>query len=531
MSETEKVEHGRLEHVEQTSAGSRPDEAYEEQRSSWEAAKASPKAILCCIVMSLSPLVTGFDNIIIGLVTAMPAFQAVYGDVTGVIPAQWLSLWTSMVAVGVITGAMFSGPMSDRWGCRVPVFIGGIIAVAGSIICAFADEFDVLQHRRILFLFAKIIVGLGMGFMLPASQTYISEVAPVELKGPLLSAYTLSMVCGQVIAVAGVNARITIFTRMAYRLLLAIETIPTGFAALTPWFIPESPSFFVKHGHLPKAIAAYTRLFSEAQAEPAVQRLARALEHEPAVQESAEAPTFQECFHSSNWRRTRIVCYANMLQSFVGMAMIQNATYFFQLGGMSAQNSLNVTTASLCLLIPAVLLSWYLMGHLGRRTILLYATSVIMGLWLAVGVGGCFGTTTAFWFVGCAIVVINFVYGLGVGSVYPVVAAETSTLRLRAKTQALGFAVQFIVTWVFQYVVPYMYSPSEGNLGGKVGFIFGGLSAIALVVIFFEIPEMKGLRVEELDARFEQRLPTRTFQRAVNPQAEAKDGIYTLRTG
>ncbi|CEL04584.1 hypothetical protein ASPCAL05712 [Aspergillus calidoustus] len=479
--------------------------------SPWEAAKKRPRVIICCIIMSLSPLVTGFDNIIIGLVTAMPAFQMVYGDTSGVIPAQWLSLWTSMVAVGVITGAMLSGPIADRWGCRVSVLIGGVIAAAGSIICAFADEIGVLQNRRILFLFAKIIIGLGLGFMLPASQTYISEVAPVELKGPLLSAYTLSMVCGQVIAVAGVNARIAIFSRMAYRLLLAIEAIPTGFAALAPWFIPESPNYFVKHGNLAKATAVYARLFSEVQAGPAVQRLARALEHERSVQASAEAPTFKECFHGVNWRRTRIVCYANMLQSFVGIAMIQNATYFFELGGMSAQNALNVTTASLSLMIPALLLSWYLMGRLGRRTILLCATSVIMFFWLMIGIGGCFQTTTAFWFVGCTIVATNFVYGLGVGSVYPVVAAETSTLRLRAKTQALGFAVQFVVSWVFQYVVPYMYSTAEGDLGGKVGFIFGGLSALALVVVFFEIPEMKGLRVEELDARFEQRVATRAF--------------------
>jgi hypothetical protein len=55
-----------------------------------------------------------------------------------------------------------------------------------------------------------------------------------------------------------------------------------------------------------------------------------------------------------------------------------------------------------------------------------------------------------------------------------------------------------------------MYSTAEGNLGGKVGFISAGPSAVALVVIFFEIPEMKGLRVEELDTRFEQR-----FQRGL----------------
>lgn len=99
-----------------------------------------------------------------------------------------------MVAVGIMIGAMLSGPLSDRWGCKFSVSFGGTITVAGSLICVFCDQLDVLQNRRILFLFAKIIIGVGLGFMLPASQTYISEVAPVELKGPLLSAYTLTMV-------------------------------------------------------------------------------------------------------------------------------------------------------------------------------------------------------------------------------------------------------------------------------------------------------------------------------------------------
>ncbi|CEO60091.1 hypothetical protein PMG11_04734 [Penicillium brasilianum] len=523
MGEADNVDkggQGGLEHLEQVSPGQKYEEGHQVQRSPWEAAKQSPKVILCCVVMSLSPFVTGFDNLIIGLMTAMPAFQSTYGDSSGVIPALWLSLWTSMVAVGVVVGAMLAGLVSDRWGCRVAVMIGGLTAVTGSMICTFADELDVLQHRRVLFLFGKIIIGCGLGFMLPASQTYISEVAPAELKGPLLGAYLLSMVCGQIIAVAGINARIMIFTRIGYRLLLAIEAVPTGVAALTPFFIPESPHYFVKKGDLTKATAAYTRLLSKEEAQPAVYSLTCALEHERDIPGSAEAPTFQECFRGANWRRTRIVWYANMLQSFVGIAMIQNATYFLELGGMSAQNALNVTTASLCLLVPAVFISWYLMARVGRRTILLWGTSAITVLWLAIGIAGCFDNMTAFWFVGCAIVVTNFVYGLSVGSVYPVVASETSNLHLRAKTQATGFALQFLVSWVFQYVVPYMYSTDEGNLGGKVGFIFAGLSALVLVVIFFEIPEMKGMGVEELDARFEQRVSTRTFQRAANPQTE-----------
>jgi hypothetical protein len=101
---------------------------------------------------------------------------------------------------------------------------------------------------------------------------------------------------------------------------------------------------------------------------------------------------------------------------------------------------------------------------------------------------------------------------MGVGSVYPVVASETSTLRLRANTQSLGFFLQFLVTWAFGFSVPYMYSTDEGDLGGKVGFIFGGFSIIAFVVIFLELPEMMNRTITDIDELFEKKIPTRDFR-------------------
>lgn len=55
--------------------------------------------------------------------------------------------------------------------------------------------------------------------------------------------------------------------------------------------------------------------------------------------------------------------------------------------------------------------------------------------------------------------------------------------------------------------------------GGRVGCIFAGVSFIALLIVFFKTPETKGLRVEELNARFEQRLPTRAFKQTAIVQA------------
>ena len=44
----------------------------------WQAVKQNPKTILASVAMTIGPLIYGFDNIIVGVVTAMPAFQLVF---------------------------------------------------------------------------------------------------------------------------------------------------------------------------------------------------------------------------------------------------------------------------------------------------------------------------------------------------------------------------------------------------------------------------------------------------------------------
>lgn len=77
--------------------------------------------------------------------------------------------------------------------------------------------------------------------------------------------------------------------------------------------------------------------------------------------------------------------------------------------------------------------------------------------------------------------VILFTYSCGVGGIYPVVAAETSSARLRAKWTALGFVMNGFGSWLFNVVVPYLFKVDEANLGGKSGFFFTGLCVVGFV--------------------------------------------------
>jgi hypothetical protein len=57
-----------------------------------------------------------------------------------------------------------------------------------------------------------------------------------------------------------------------------------------------------------------------------------------------------------------------------------------------------------------------------------------------------------------------------------------------------------------------LFNPDQANLGGRLGFIFGGLSFLCLVYLWFYQPETAGRTYEELDEMFMKGVPARNFK-------------------
>lgn len=54
-----------------------------------------------------------------------------------------------------------------------------------------------------------------------------------------------------------------------------------------------------------------------------------------------------------------------------------------------------------------------------------------------------------------------------------------------------------------------LFNPDQANLGGRLGFIFGGLSLLCLMYLWFYQPETAGRTYEELDEMFMKNVPAR----------------------
>lgn len=65
----------------------------------------------------------------------------------------------------------------------------------------------------------------------------------------------------------------------------------------------------------------------------------------------------------------------------------------------------------------------------------------------------------------------------------------------------------------FASTYPFIYSTDAGDLGGKTGSIIAGVTAIAIVVTYFYVPELKGRQPIEVDKMFELALKAKVFSK------------------
>lgn len=93
-----------------------------------------------------------------------------------------------------------------------------------------------------------------------------------------------------------------------------------------------------------------------------------------------------------------------------------------------------------------------------------------------------------------------------------VVVSEAASSRVKEKTNLLASVISIITTFVTSFTIPYLLNKPYAALGAKVGFIYGSINVLMVVVAFFCVPEMKGRSLEEIDLLFESGIPLRRFK-------------------
>jgi hypothetical protein len=92
-----------------------------------------------------------------------------------------------------------------------------------------------------------------------------------------------------------------------------------------------------------------------------------------------------------------------------------------------------------------------------------------------------------------------------------------------------GTAIDVCSAFLVTFFTPYLQNGPHIQLHAKTAFIWMGASIIAFFFFLFQLPELNGRSLEEVDELFEQRLWAWQFRRAVTTGVGSKIGQLEAR--
>lgn len=90
--------------------------------------------------------------------------------------------------------------------------------------------------------------------------------------------------------------------------------------------------------------------------------------------------------------------------------------------------------------------------------------------------------------------------------------ANPYSVQLRQKTYSINIMAATAVSCMVTQVMPYLINTDQANLGGKICFVFFGLSVPTCAYLYYCLPEMKGRNYAEVQEMFANKVPARKFK-------------------
>lgn len=175
-----------------------------------------------------------FDAFDVGLVTfVVTALTAAWN-----LSSAQVGSILSIGLVGMLVGALLSGPVADRWGRKAVFQITMLIYAVFSLLCAVAPNFTSLLVFRFL-------VGVGLGGETPVVTSLLGEFIPAAHRGKVQGLINTFWAVGWVLAAI---VSYFIIPTYGWRLAFVAGALPALYIFYVRRHLPESPRWLIAQG-------------------------------------------------------------------------------------------------------------------------------------------------------------------------------------------------------------------------------------------------------------------------------------------
>lgn len=412
---------------------------------------------------------------------------------------------TSATSLGALIGAIIGGILANLIGRKMVLLGSNVIFVIGTII-------QLAAHTVWTMIVGRFVLGLGVGIASLISPLMLSELAPSKYRGRLIVTNCMFITGGQLVAyfinwgLTGVNN--------GWRVSVGLCMVPPIIQFVLFCFLPDTPRFYIMVGRVEEARKVLSKTHhnpSNAFVNATIQDMIASNSTVPGNNPLVQAWNSIKIIHTNpaNFRALILACGLQGIQQFTGFnsLMYFSATIFETIGFDNA-TAVSIIIAATNFVFTGIALC--IIDKIGRRRILLGAIpcmciSLVLCAIAFHFLGVKFTSESdviveARGITGWGIVIILgmvwFVasYAIGIGN-----SAWTGVeLFSDVNVRAVGCMYAAATNWAGSLVIASTFLTMLENITPPGTFaFFAGLCFVAFFFVFFLLPEVSGLELEE----------------------------------
>lgn len=427
------------------------------------------KILIWSVTAALAGFLFGFDTVVISgadkqLQLLWHSSDAFHGSVV-----MAMALW------GTVIGAIFGGIPTNKIGRKKTLFWIGILFLVSAIGAAFAND-------PYIFAAFRFIGGLGVGASTIAAPAYVSEIAPADKRGRLVSLYQFNIVLGILCAFIS-NYFLKDIGENAWRWMIGVQAIPSLIYLFFILIIPESPRWLLSKNRIEEARLILFKIDPSADIKSLVDDSIenRTKKHENIFMKKYRFPLMLAFF----------IAFFNQ---FSGInAFLYYAPRIFEEAGLGQNTALLSSIGIGITNLIFTLIGVALIDKIGRK-LLMYIGSI--GYIISLGL-----VSASFYYSwgGLSVPIFLFLFiashAIGQGAVIWVFISEIFPNHIRASGQAFGSSVHWVLAAIIPSLIPMLFT----EIGPAIVFlIFTLMMVLQLLFVIFMMPETKGISLEVL---------------------------------
>ncbi len=432
----------------------------------------------CTFVAAVGGLLFGYDTAVVaGAIGFIQEKYNLSAAMTG-----WVA---SCALVGCMVGAMIAGVMSDKLGRKKVLMISGIAFAVSSLGIMLPMDLS-------WFIVFRFIGGIGIGIASMLAPMYISEIAPANIRGRLISIYQLGIVTG-ILLIYFVNAYIAgIYdnawnVEQGWRWMFGSGLIPSIIFILLLFVVPESPRWLAQENRWKEAEDILAKVNGEEGGKLELESIRNSLNEK-------QVPFIQ--LLKPGLRTALIIgVILSILSQVTGINVIMYyAPEIFKSTGDGSSSALlqTILVGGINLLMTIVAIKY--VDQLGRKKLLLIGAAGMAICLALIGYAFYSNSVEGYGVLIGILLYISF-FAISLGPLTFVVVAEIFPTHIRGR--AMSVAIFFL--WLSVYIVSQTFPMLLEGIGSAWTFwIYMIMSIIAFLFVWKFIPETKGKSLEEI---------------------------------